>query len=120
MDQRTSNGPATSSGSGTVVSGILRGALLGVVGAVALAVWAMNMEWIFAGNAGNLGEKVVRLLLCEAIPLATFIAVYNGIGRERSLREIFCGILASVAWFLGGFLLPRRVSLGDDVCRRYD
>lgn len=91
---------ASRASGGRRVLSFTRGAFVGLISVAAIAVWAINLEVVLAGNGseGSVG-RIVRLVLCDAIPLATLCAIYRGVGHDRSLEGIVRSILGTVFWF---------------------
>lgn len=83
---------------------VFRGLAAGVLGVVAIAVWAANMEEVFQGRArGGAAGAILRVALCDAVPLATLFAIYRGIGRNDSFEAMLRGILTTTLT-LGGLV----------------
>jgi hypothetical protein len=79
---------------------ILRGLLVGIIGVAAIAVWAINFEPVFLGKASDgVFVMILRVVICDAIPLAILCAIYQGISRNDTLAGILRGILSTVFWF---------------------
>lgn len=76
---------------------VTRGFLAGLLGVAAIYVWAANFE-VALGGKENGGPVwiAVRLILCDAIPLATLITIYRAIGNNQSFDQIVRGIVHSV------------------------
>lgn len=86
------------------VAEIARGAFAGVMGVIAIGVWAVNFEPVFAGNGAGFFSAMTRVALCDAIPIATLCGLYNGLGKNQTIEEMTRDILRSILWFCGGFL----------------
>jgi hypothetical protein len=79
-----------------------RGAFIGIIGVAAIAVWAINLEIVLAGKApGGLTATLVRVILCDAIPLATLIAIFRGIASDHTAEGFVRSIVNAVFWFTG-------------------
>lgn len=95
------------------VRSILHGAIGGIVGVVAVGVWAVNFDSIMNGDGeGGWPVLIVRILLCEAIPLATLGAFHAGIGSNLSTEATLRQLLGRMLYFCGGFLLHRKAQEG--------
>lgn len=82
----------------------VRGTLIGVVAVAAIGIWAVNFELVLAGKAAGGPGWLVRILLCEAVPIATLCTLYRGLGRNQTFEQIVAGIVGTIVWFCGGFL----------------
>ena len=79
----------------------LRGTFIGLIGITAIGVWAINTEMVLTGRTtGGALEAVIRVILCDAIPLATLLAIFRGITRNKTAEEDVRGIIGSVFWFV--------------------
>lgn len=95
------------------VKSIFHGAIGGLLGVVAVAVWAVNFDSIMNGDGeGGWPVLVVRILLCEAIPLATLCAFHTGIGANLSTEATLRQLLGRLLYFCGGFLVQRHSQEG--------
>jgi hypothetical protein len=87
---------------GQQLRAFLRGAFIGIIGVVAIAVWAINLDVVLTGNAGEgMSGRLIRLILCDAIPLATLITIYRGIATDRNAESVLRSIVGSLFWFVG-------------------
>ena len=89
-----------------------RGLFVGCVIVLAVGVWAISFEPVFLSD-----EPIspiaffLRIALCDAVPLATLIALYKGVGRNESAEHISNRILRTVL---------RRPAREPDVYERHD
>lgn len=85
--------------SASPVQQIVRGFILGLVGVIAIAVWAVNFEPVLRGDTpGGPWGTILRVFLCDAVPLATLLAIYRGISRNHNLEQVVFGIVRTMFW----------------------
>lgn len=73
-----------------------RGVFVGVLAVAVIAAWALSFEPIFLDATISPISKLARIMLCDAIPLATLLALYRGIGRNDSTEGIVFGIFRAI------------------------
>lgn len=79
----------------------LRGVFLGLLGVATIAVWAFNLEKVFGKNRPDGLEVILRLLVCDAIPLAIMIAIWRCLAHDESMEASTRRILGSIFSPLG-------------------
>lgn len=96
-----------------VIGAMGSGAFLAAIGVAAMAVWAVNLEPILSGNfKGGIAGFVLRLLLCEAVPLAALGSIFRGVCENQGTEAILRRVVRTVFWCLGGFVLS--MMLGNE------
>lgn len=87
----------------------VHGVIGGLLGVVAIGVWAVNFDSVLHGDSeGGVFVFLGRLLLCEAIPLATLGAFHAGIGANDPTEHTLRRLLGRIVYFCGGFAFQRR------------
>lgn len=91
------------------LKGLLRGMLFGGIAVAAVMVWAVNLgESLDGNNRDGAFAFVLRFILCDAVPLATLLAVFRSVSSRQTIEGLLQSMLSTVLWFFGGFLLERR------------
>lgn len=74
---------------------IIKGILIGLLGVVAILVWAVNIELALKpGKEAALWGKMLRVILCDLVPFATLIGLYKGLGQNSSMEDTLKGVFA--------------------------
>jgi hypothetical protein len=83
---------------------VLKGLFFGALAVTAIIVWAVNVDQVISGNDDGLVLAWLRMMLCDAIPLATLVALYRSVGNDQPLHRTVVTLFATIFWYLGGFL----------------
>lgn len=76
---------------------MLRGCLAGAIAVAAIAVWAVNFEaFINAKGQGNLFFAMIRLAVCDAIPLAIVFITFRWLSHSGNSEGLLSTIVGSV------------------------
>ena len=96
----------------STMTSLFRGLIAGLIGIVALAIWAVNFEAIFNPNRNDTTIVLfLRILVCEAIPIATLVSIYASVFRGKTLEDLVFSILRTVFWFWK----PRTSTMQDEL-----
>lgn len=83
---------------GRGVLSFIRGAFLGMLGVAAIAAWAVNLDIVLSGNGAGPFANALRLVICDAIPVATLCAIYRSLGKNSSIEGTVHSILGTIFW----------------------
>ena len=83
-------------------SGLGRGIIAGIICVASIVAWAVNVETMFDPKAvGGWWGMVGRLILCDAIPLATLFSLYQALGQSGTIEDLIRSILLNMLRVFG-------------------
>lgn len=86
------------------LAAVLKGLFFGALAVAAIIVWAVNVDLVITGNDDALAVVWLRMMLCDAIPLATLVALSRSVGTNQPLDRTVAALFSTIFWYLGGFM----------------
>jgi hypothetical protein len=76
---------------------LLRGMLAGLLGVAAVAVWAVNVHFLFApGPPRSLWSIILMVVLCDLVPFVTLVCVFRAISTGQSAEQMVGSIFRGI------------------------